>query len=188
MRPARQQVAHEGVGDVAFLNGREARQRSVGVGLTNRLVAVGVHGMHASRRKRNVRRGSVHAEVVDAGKGVQAPRCCRSALSLGRPCSSSSAYSHLRWVDTPKSLRSSAAQHIAKMSQNLPLVAPVFAKGKEPLPPGWTEEDRTNMMEAQKYQTYMQMGMESCAAKTVIAGGGGECSLPVKARSCGTSF
>ena len=59
---------------------------------------------------------------------------------------------------------------------NLPLVAPIFAKGKEPLPPGWTEEDRANMMEAQKYQNWMQTGMESCAAKTVIAGGGGGCS------------
>ncbi|KIP11329.1 hypothetical protein PHLGIDRAFT_83796 [Phlebiopsis gigantea 11061_1 CR5-6] len=56
---------------------------------------------------------------------------------------------------------------------SLPLVPPIFAKGKEPLPPGWTEEDRANMMEAKKYQDYMQMGMESCAAKTVIAGGGG---------------
>ena len=61
---------------------------------------------------------------------------------------------------------------------NLPLVPPVFAKGKEPLPPGWTEEDRANMMQAQKYQEWMQAGMESCVAKTAIAGGGGECSLP----------
>ena len=58
-----------------------------------------------------------------------------------------------------------------------PLVAPVFPKGKEPLPPGWTEEDRQNMMQAQKYQDWMQTGMESCVAKTVIAGGGGECAL-----------
>ena len=56
----------------------------------------------------------------------------------------------------------------------LPLVPPLFPKGKEPLPPGWTEEDRANMMEAKKYQDYMTMGMESCAAKTVIAGVGGE--------------
>lgn len=55
-----------------------------------------------------------------------------------------------------------------------PLVAPVFPKGKEPLPPGWTEEDRANMMQTQKYQEWMQTGMESCVAKTAIAGGGGE--------------
>lgn len=59
------------------------------------------------------------------------------------------------------------------MSTSPPLVAPVFPAGKEPLPPGWTEEDRTNMMQAKKYQNWMQMGMESCVAKTVIAGAGG---------------
>ena len=59
------------------------------------------------------------------------------------------------------------------MSNNLPLVAPIFPAGKEPLPPGWTEEDRTNMLQAQKYQTWMQTGMESCVAKTAIAGAGG---------------
>ena len=56
------------------------------------------------------------------------------------------------------------------------LLAPLFPKGKEPLPPGWTEEDRQNMMQAQKYQDWMQVGMESCVAKTAIAGGGGECA------------
>ena len=61
---------------------------------------------------------------------------------------------------------------------NLPGVAPIFAKGKEPLPPGWTEEDRANMMEAKKYQDWMQAGMESCVAKTAIAGGGGKYSFP----------
>ncbi|KZV66436.1 Tim17-domain-containing protein [Peniophora sp. CONT] len=54
-----------------------------------------------------------------------------------------------------------------------PLVVPFFAAGKEPLPPGYTEEDRTNLMQAQKYQTMMQQGMESCVAKTAIAGVGG---------------
>lgn len=59
------------------------------------------------------------------------------------------------------------------MSNPLPLVAPVFPAGKEPLPPGWTEVDRDNMLQAKKYQQWMQVGMESCAAKTVIAGAGG---------------
>ena len=70
----------------------------------------------------------------------------------------------------------------------LPMVPPIFAKGKEPLPPGWTEEDRANMMEAKKYTDWMQMGMESCAAKTVIAGAGGECDSHVQCRQGGTSF
>lgn len=60
------------------------------------------------------------------------------------------------------------------MSNNpLPLVAPLFPVGKEPLPPGWTEEDRDNAMQAKKFQNLMQMGMESCVAKTAIAGVGG---------------
>ncbi|KAI0790598.1 mitochondrial import inner membrane translocase subunit TIM22 [Abortiporus biennis] len=56
---------------------------------------------------------------------------------------------------------------------NLPLVPPIFPAGKEPLPPGFTEEDRQNMLQQKKYQDYMTMGMESCLAKTVIAGVGG---------------
>ncbi|TBU40173.1 Tim17-domain-containing protein [Dichomitus squalens] len=56
---------------------------------------------------------------------------------------------------------------------NIPLVAPVFPAGKEPLPPGITEEERQNFLQAKKYQDWMTMGMESCVAKTVIAGGGG---------------
>ncbi len=55
----------------------------------------------------------------------------------------------------------------------LPLVAPVFPAGKEPLPPGMTEEDRANLLQAKKYQDYMAVGMESCLAKTTIAGVGG---------------
>ncbi|EJF57547.1 Tim17-domain-containing protein [Dichomitus squalens LYAD-421 SS1] len=56
---------------------------------------------------------------------------------------------------------------------NIPMVAPVFPAGKEPLPPGITEEERQNYLQAKKYQDWMTMGMESCVAKTVIAGGGG---------------
>lgn len=56
---------------------------------------------------------------------------------------------------------------------NLPLVAPVFPAGREPLPPGITEEERENFMQAKKYERWMTMGMESCVAKTVIAGVGG---------------
>ncbi|CCL99247.1 uncharacterized protein FIBRA_01262 [Fibroporia radiculosa] len=56
---------------------------------------------------------------------------------------------------------------------SIPLVAPVFPAGKEPLPPGVSEEERQNFLQAKKYQDYMSMGMESCVAKTVIAGAGG---------------
>ncbi|KAI0819772.1 mitochondrial import inner membrane translocase subunit TIM22 [Trametes gibbosa] len=56
---------------------------------------------------------------------------------------------------------------------NLPLVAPVFPAGKEPLPPGISDEERDAFLQAKKYQDYMTVGMESCVAKTIIAGGGG---------------
>lgn len=59
------------------------------------------------------------------------------------------------------------------MMPSIPLVAPVFPAGKGPLPPGISEEERENFLQAKKYQDYMTMGMESCAAKTVIAGVGG---------------
>jgi import inner membrane translocase subunit TIM22 len=56
----------------------------------------------------------------------------------------------------------------------LPLVAPLFPAGREPLPPGITEEDRAQIMQTKKYQGWMTAGMESCAAKTAIAGVGGK--------------
>jgi import inner membrane translocase subunit TIM22 len=54
-----------------------------------------------------------------------------------------------------------------------PLLAPLFPAGKEPLPPGFTEEDRAQMMQVKKTQDWMTFAMESCAAKTIIAGTGG---------------
>jgi mitochondrial import inner membrane translocase subunit TIM22 len=51
-----------------------------------------------------------------------------------------------------------------------PLLAPVFPAGREPLPPGMTEEDRANMLQIKKYQDYMSTGMESCLGKTAVAG------------------
>ncbi|EMD33156.1 hypothetical protein CERSUDRAFT_87488 [Gelatoporia subvermispora B] len=54
-----------------------------------------------------------------------------------------------------------------------PLVAPIFPAGKEPLPPGFSEEEREQLMQAKKYQAWTNMGMESCVTKSVFAGGGG---------------
>ncbi|KAI9507985.1 mitochondrial import inner membrane translocase subunit TIM22 [Russula earlei] len=54
--------------------------------------------------------------------------------------------------------------------QQHPLLAPVFPAGREPLPPGMTEEDRANMLHIKKYQDYMSAGMESCLGKTTLAG------------------
>ena len=55
----------------------------------------------------------------------------------------------------------------------LPLVPPLFPAGKEPLPPGFTEDDRQVMLQNKRMQNFMQTGMESCIAKTVMAAGMG---------------
>ncbi|KAJ8696944.1 Mitochondrial import inner membrane translocase subunit tim22 [Pleurotus ostreatus] len=51
--------------------------------------------------------------------------------------------------------------------------APIFTPGKEPLPPGFTEEDRAQLAQQRKWEGYAAMAMESCAVKTVLAGGAG---------------
>lgn len=55
-----------------------------------------------------------------------------------------------------------------------PLVAPIFAEGREPLPPGWTEEDRQNAMETRKWEKRMGYTMESCVGKSIMSGVIGE--------------
>lgn len=59
------------------------------------------------------------------------------------------------------------------LMSTLPLVPPLFPAGKEPLPPGFTEDDRQVMLQNKRMQNYMQMGMESCLAKTTMAAGMG---------------
>ena len=68
---------------------------------------------------------------------------------------------------------SSAAASSPFAMNNLPGTAPIFPAGKGPLPPGISEEDREGFLQAKKYESWMMMGMESCVAKTVIAGAGG---------------
>ncbi|TRM69060.1 Tim17/Tim22/Tim23/Pmp24 family-domain-containing protein [Schizophyllum amplum] len=53
------------------------------------------------------------------------------------------------------------------------LLPPYFMPGKEPLPPGYTEDDRQVMMEQQKMNRTIERVQESCAVKTVLAGAGG---------------
>jgi import inner membrane translocase subunit TIM22 len=55
-----------------------------------------------------------------------------------------------------------------------PCQIPIWAPGKEPLPPGFTEEDRAAIAGQQKYANIAAMAMESCATKTVMAGTMGE--------------
>ena len=59
-------------------------------------------------------------------------------------------------------------------TSHLPFVVPIWLPGKEPLPPGLTEADRPLWEQNKKMERYMGMAMESCAAKTVLAGGAGE--------------
>jgi Tim17/Tim22/Tim23/Pmp24 family len=58
-------------------------------------------------------------------------------------------------------------------TNSLPGRVPIWAAGKEPLPPGWTEEDRPNWDKQKQWERYGAMAMESCAVKTVLAGGAG---------------
>lgn len=56
------------------------------------------------------------------------------------------------------------------MSGKMPLVAPVFLPGTEPLPPGMTEDDRAQMKQMLKYQQFGAHAMESCVVKSAISG------------------
>ncbi|KIY72212.1 Tim17-domain-containing protein [Cylindrobasidium torrendii FP15055 ss-10] len=53
------------------------------------------------------------------------------------------------------------------------LVAPLFPLGREPMPPGVTEEEREAYATAMKYQAKMSGVYESCAVKAAMAGVGG---------------
>lgn len=71
-------------------------------------------------------------------------------------------------------------EHIPVMPINInpslygvPGATPIWKRGEEPLPPGLTEEDRPMFEEQQKWGRYAGMAMESCAVKTVLAGGAG---------------
>ena len=50
---------------------------------------------------------------------------------------------------------------------------PIYPLGKEPLPPGLTEDDRPALMQQRKVENWMRMASESCAFKTVLSGGVG---------------
>ncbi|KAG6861115.1 hypothetical protein C0995_003844 [Termitomyces sp. Mi166 len=56
---------------------------------------------------------------------------------------------------------------------NFPCAVPIYAPGKEPLPPGLTEEDREGLQRMKKWEGYVATFGESCATKTVLMGGGG---------------
>lgn len=58
-------------------------------------------------------------------------------------------------------------------SPNFPGLMPIHPAGKEPLPPGITEDEREQYQQMKKWEGYTTMATESCVAKTVMSGGAG---------------
>lgn len=56
------------------------------------------------------------------------------------------------------------------MNSNLPGLCPIYLPGKEPLPPGWTEEDRQTLATQKQGAEYFLSFSESCPAKAVMSG------------------
>ncbi|KAJ9105929.1 Mitochondrial import inner membrane translocase subunit tim22 [Naganishia adeliensis] len=59
------------------------------------------------------------------------------------------------------------------MSQ-MPLLAPIYLPGQEPVAPGTTPEERQEMQQMVKYGKYASYAMESCPVKVVMSGGAGK--------------
>lgn len=55
-------------------------------------------------------------------------------------------------------------------------IVPLYPAGQEPLPPGVDESEREAWNQQMKMQKWMTVGMESCVAKTAMAGVGGTSS------------
>jgi import inner membrane translocase subunit TIM22 len=53
------------------------------------------------------------------------------------------------------------------------MMPPIYLPGQEPLPPGFTEQDRLQMQETKKWQAYMTTAMEGCPTKCLLSGGAG---------------
>lgn len=63
------------------------------------------------------------------------------------------------------------------MSTPIPLLAPIYLPGQEPVPPGTTPEERAEMQQAIKYQKMLAGALESCPLKVVMSGGAGKLLL-----------
>lgn len=53
---------------------------------------------------------------------------------------------------------------------SIPGLCPIYLPGKEPLPPGTTDEDRANLAQIQYYSKLTSGFMESCPAKCALSG------------------
>lgn len=54
-----------------------------------------------------------------------------------------------------------------------PYLTPIYLPGREPLPPGCTEDDRPQLAQMKMWQNYTSTAMESCPAKCVLSGAAG---------------
>nr|CDI53417.1 related to Tim22, mitochondrial import inner membrane translocase subunit [Melanopsichium pennsylvanicum 4] len=59
------------------------------------------------------------------------------------------------------------------MSHLRQLMAPVYVPGTEPLPPGYTEEDRAEVAKIAKWNKIANGSMESCPTKCALSGAAG---------------
>jgi len=59
------------------------------------------------------------------------------------------------------------------MANQIPLLAPIYLPGREPLPPGITPDEREAFQQAQRWQKIMTTIPESCPFKVVLTGGAG---------------
>jgi hypothetical protein len=89
-------------------------------------------------------------------------------------------FCHLEAVTLPKKLPFSHFQCIepnhhnsTTMSGIIPLLAPIYLPGQEPLPPGTLPEEAEAWRQSLKYQKWMTAVPESCPFKVVLAGGMG---------------
>ncbi|WVR05939.1 mitochondrial import inner membrane translocase subunit TIM22 [Kwoniella sp. DSM 27419] len=55
----------------------------------------------------------------------------------------------------------------------MPMLAPIYLPGQEPLPAGTSDWERQEMQTALRYQRYLGYAMESCPLKVVLSGGAG---------------
>jgi import inner membrane translocase subunit TIM22 len=60
------------------------------------------------------------------------------------------------------------------MATPIPLLAPLYLPGQEPVRAGTTPEERAEMQQAIKYQKILAGALESCPLKVVMSGGAGK--------------
>ena len=62
-------------------------------------------------------------------------------------------------------------------------LVPIYAPGKEPLPPGFTEDDRAAMAQVKKYETFASVAQESCLFKSAMSAVIGACIHRARVRN-----